>query len=195
MYQSKNTPQSEKDWHIEDKILPTYFGVGWTKIYSELMCEFYAGLGKCKYTAIRHSNTYGAYDQFDLNKCHVLAAFIKKINEATNTLEIWGDGKAARDLLYIDDLIHMITLCIQKQETQYELFNCGIGKAYNVVDIAKRIMTLMKKDLIITFNQSKPNIPTTVILHCDKAHKELGWYPQIDLNTGLIKTIDWYQKR
>ncbi len=197
MYKSSETPQSEEDWDIRDKLIPPYFGVGWTKIYTEKMCTFYSGLGQCKYTAIRHSNVFGPYDKFDLTKCHVLPALIKKIDQGNRPwhLEIWGDGKAKRDLLYIDDLMDCIDRCLEHQEEQYELFNCGCGKAYNVVDLAKMIMKIMGKDLDIEFNKDKPNISTTVAINSDRAKNILGWTPQTKLEDGLTKTIRWYQEQ
>lgn len=194
MYQSKNYKQSETDWNPGEPIIDTYFGVGNTKVYLEKMCDFYSRLGETKFTAIRHSNVYGPGDKFDLDKCHMLPAMIRKINDATDTLEIWGDGTAKRDLIYIDDLINFIDLCIDKQNNKYELLNCGCGNAYQVVDIAIMIMDLYKKSLKISFNKNKPNIPTTVILDSSKAEKLLNWTPKTTLIKGLTQTIEYYKQ-
>ena len=50
------------------EIINKYFGVGWTKIYIEKLCEFYSNISNTKFTIIRHSNIYGPYDKFDLEK-------------------------------------------------------------------------------------------------------------------------------
>ena len=157
------------------------------------MCEFYSRVGNTKFTAIRHSNVYGPHDKFDLDKCHVLPAFINKIVNATHRLEIWGSGKAARDVLYIDDLVDMIDKVINFQHTPYELYNCGYGEAFPILSIAKTIMRLENKNLEIVFDKSKPDIPTTVVLNCNKALFQLGWKPTTNLEIGLKKTIDWYK--
>ena len=71
------------------------------------MCEFYSRLGRNKYTLIRHSNIYGPNDKFDLKKSHVFGASLNKVvNCKNNFVNIWGDGKESRDLLYISDLIN-----------------------------------------------------------------------------------------
>lgn len=193
MYQPKNDPQSEDDWSSEDEIYGNYFGVGNMKIFNEKMCDFYSRLGVTKFTAFRHSNVYGPYDKFDLDKCHVVPALVNKVINATNILEVWGTGKACRDIIYIDDLINFIDLCIQKQKTKYELYNCGAGSAYPILELAKIIMKLNNKDLQINMDTSKPDIPTTVILNCDKAEKDLGWKIQTCIEDGLRKTCDWYK--
>lgn len=194
MYQSKDTPQSESDWSPSDRIYSNYYGVGNTKVYLENMCDFYSQIGETKFTAIRHSNVFGPYDKYDLDKCHVVPAFINKIINSENVLEVWGTGEAKRDIIYIDDLIDMVEKIIDKQDTKYELFNCGYGNAYSIAELATSIMNVSNKSLTLEYNTSKPNIPTVVILDCTKAEKMLGWKPTTDIVDGLKKTSDWYKE-
>ena len=192
MYQPKDHPQSEADWSPLDEIYPAYFGVGNMKVFCEKMCDFYSRIGETKFTAFRHSNVYGPYDKFDLDKCHVVPAFVNKVINADEVLEIWGQGRASRDIIYIDDLIDFIDKCIENQESKYELYNCGAGQAYPILELAKTIMTLNGKDLEFKFDLTKPDIPTTVILNCDKAKNDLGWEPKISVEEGLKRTSEWY---
>lgn len=193
MYQSKDELQSESDWSAADRIYPNYFGVGNTKVYLENMCDFYSQIGDTKFTAIRHSNVFGPYDKYDLDKCHVVPAFVNKIVNAKDTLEVWGTGEAKRDIVYIDDLVNMVDKIIQKQESKYELFNCGAGRAYSIKELADYIMAVNDKSLKLEYNTSKPNIPTVVILNCDKAKEKLGWEPQTNVLEAFKKTSDWYK--
>jgi|TARA_A100001515_G_scaffold30725_1_gene23969 nucleoside-diphosphate-sugar epimerase len=192
MYQPKDHPQSEADWSPLDEIYPAYFGVGNMKVFCEKMCDFYSRIGETKFTAFRHSNVYGPYDKFDLDKCHVVPAFVNKVINADEVLEIWGQGRASRDIIYIDDLIDFIDKCIENQESKYELYNCGAGQAYPILELAKTIMTLNGKDLEFKFDLTKPDIPTTVILNCDKAKNDLGWEPKTSVEEGLKRTSEWY---
>ena len=193
MYQPNENPQSEKDWKADDEIYKAYFGVGHMKVFNENMCDFYSRIGETKYTAFRHSNVYGPYDKFDLDKCHVVPAFVNKVINAKNNLEIWGGGKASRDIIYIDDLIEFIEKCIDNQKEKYELYNCGAGTAYPILELAETIMELNEKKLEFQFDLSKPDIPTTVILNCDKAKRDLGWSPRTSVREGLRKTCEWYK--
>ena len=192
MYQPKEEPQSEEDWSAADEIYSSYFGVGNMKVFNEKMCDFYSRIGKTKFTAFRHSNVYGPYDKFDFDKCHVVPAIVRKVVDAKDTLEVWGTGKAKRDVVYIDDLISFIDLCIENQKEKYELFNCGAGQAFPILDLAKTIMKVNGKSLEIKMDPSKPDIPTTVILNCKKAKELLGWEPVTPLEEGLKKTSQWY---
>ena len=194
MYQPKDYPQSEESWSPLDEIYPAYFGVGNMKVFCEKMCDFYSRIGETKFTAFRHSNVYGPYDKFDLDKCHVVPAFVNKVINAEESLVIWGKGQASRDIVYIDDLIDFIDKCIQHQESKYELYNCGAGQAYPILQLAKIIMKLNNKDLEFNFDLSKPDIPTTVILDCSKSKNDLGWFPKTSVEDGLKKTCEWYKE-
>lgn len=196
MYQPMDTKQKESDWDANDEIYGNYFGVGNTKVYLEKMCEFYSRLGDTKFTAIRHSNVYGPHDKYDLDKCHMIPAFIRKAYEAKDTMEIWGSGKAARDVLYIDDLVDFIKLAIEGQEDKYKLYNVGSSKAYAIEKIAKLACNAFSKwDIEFIYNRDKPDIPTTVVLDCSKAEKELGWKPQRKILWGIGATARWYEKQ
>mgnify|MGYP003625270626 FL=1 len=194
MYQPADYAQKETDWNEQDEIFPTYFGVGNTKVYIEKMCDFFSRLGRTKHTVIRHSNMYGPHDKYDLEKSHVFGATITKVMTNTDgVLNVWGTGEGGRDLLHVDDLVNFVDLAINKQENNYELFNVGLGKVTKIIDLVKKIIKHSGKDLEIKHDLSKPTIPTSLFLNCDKAKKLLGWKPSVDIDSGITKTINWYK--
>ena len=195
MYQPSDFAQKESDWNPQDEIYPTYFGVGNTKVYIEKMCDFFSRLGKTKHTVLRHSNMYGPYDKYDLERSHVFGATVTKVMESKDgILNVWGTGEGARDLLHVDDLVRFVDISITKQKTSYELFNVGLGNAIKIIDLIKKIILHSKKELKIQHDLSKPTIPTSLFLDCSKAKTVLGWEPEIDLDTGIIKTLKWYKE-
>ena len=192
MYQSSKKALSENDYSESDSIYKNYFGVGWTKVYIEKMCKFYSEISKTKFTIIRHSNVYGPYDKFDLEKSHVFGATITKVMRAKNEIEVWGKGKEARDFLYIDDLCKFVSLAIKKQKNNYEIFNVGSGTAITIKNLVKLIIKISNKKVKINFNINKPTLNTSVHLNCHKAKKYLNWAPKTSINTGIKKTIRWW---
>jgi GDP-L-fucose synthase len=196
MYNPERSPVTEKDFYLDEGIFHRYFGVGWTKVYVEKMCEFFAGLGKTKHTAIRHSNTYGPYDKYDLEKSHMFGATITKVMNAEDGGEIvvWGDGLGTeRDLLYVDDVVDFIHKAIEKQNDNYKLYNVGYGMSFSVKEIVEKIIAASGKSINITHDLTKPSINTKLALISDLALKELGWSPKFTLDEGIAKTIEWYK--
>ena len=195
MYNPDKSPVTENDFSLEDGIIDNYFGVGWTKVYVEKMCEFYSKLGRTKHTVIRHSNTYGPHDKYDLEKSHMFGATINKVMSSDNGDEIvvWGDGSTERDLLYVSDVVNFIHKAVEKQENIYELFNVGYGESFSVKDIVSKIIKESGKNLSIKYDLSKPSINTKLALDSKKAYNLLGWKPKVSLDEGIRKTIMWYE--
>lgn len=194
MYPSGHFPLKETDINLNTE-LGKYFGIGWTKIYVEKMCEFYARLGRTKYTVIRHSNIYGPHDKFDLERSHVFGATITKVlGSANDQISVWGTGEEKRDLLYVNDLVKFVKLAMVDQKTPFEIFNVGMGETISVENLVKRIINVSAKDLTILHDLSKPTIDSSITIDISKAKEQLGWEPQVSLNEGIRRTIDWYLK-
>lgn len=181
------TEESEIDIH------PKYFGVAHTKLYNEKMAEFYASLGKTKFTVIRHSNIFGPHDKFDLERSHVFGATVTKVMQATDTVKVWGTGEEARDLLYIDDLVDFVQAAIESQPWKFGLYNAGSGSAVKVKDLVQKVIEASGKNLQIEYDLSAPTIPVSMSLDCTKAKDELGWEPKIGLSDGIARTIAWWR--
>lgn len=196
MYQPSEIPLKESDYSESDVIFNNYFGVGWTKVYIEKMCEFYARICDTKFTVLRHSNIYGPYDKYDLQRSHVFGATVTKVMEAEDGAQVvvWGEGKEKRDLLYVDDLVCAVDLAINKQKSKYELVNIGYGKAISIADLVREIIDISGKNLSICFDKTKPTIPTTLCLNCDKAARLFDWHVKTKLTDGISKTIAWYKE-
>ena len=194
MYQKSEFALKESDFNPSDELQSFYYGAGHTKLYLEKMCKFYSELSDIKYTVIRHSNIYGPYDKYDLEKSHVTGATITKVMNATNNkINVWGTGEEKRDLLYVDDLINFITCALDKQTSSYKLFNVGLGVGIKIKDLVSKIIEYSGKDLKINHDLSKPTVPTSLFLDCSKAKSELKWEPKHTLDQGLQKTINWYK--
>lgn len=193
MYQSSDTALKESDFDANTPLHPRYFGVGNTKLYIEKMCEFYAKIGETKFTAIRHSNIYGAYDKFDLERSHVFGATVTKVMTATDKITVWGTGEEERDLLHADDLTDFVEAAIARQTEKYRLYNCGLGKAVAIRDLVQKIVAASGKSLKIEHDLSQPTIKTSLFLDCGLAREELGWEPKVKLEDGIARTVAWWR--
>ena len=171
MYQPGEIPLKENDFNPNEEIFPTYFGVGWTKVYLEKMCEFYSQLNKTRYTAIRHSNIYGPYDKYDLERSHVFGATITKVMETLHEgkIVVWGSGEEERDLLYVSDLVDFVDKSIHHQKTPFELYNVGYGSSISIKDLVQKCIKHSGKNLSIEFDLDKPTIKTKLCLDTSKA--------------------------
>lgn len=194
MYPSNPKPLKEDDWHPGVPMAPQYFASGWTKLYIEKMCEFYAGLGATRHTVIRHSNIYGPHDKFDLERSHVFGATVTKVMTARDTVDVWGTGEEARDFLYVGDLVDCVARIIERQDGKFALYNIGSGSAISVKDMVAKIIAASGKHLVVRHDLSKPTIKTSLCLDSAKAAQELGWTPHTTLDDGIRLTLDWWRR-
>ncbi|MCW9035110.1 MAG: NAD-dependent epimerase/dehydratase family protein [Rhodospirillales bacterium] len=194
MYPTSDTPLKEEDLDQNVPLNPRYFGAGYTKLYLERLCEFYAGQGRCKFTVARHSNIYGPYDKFDLEHSHVFGASITKVLTADQEVIVWGNGQEERDLLYVDDLVNFVEKALANQKEMFGLYNVGAGNLISVDNLVKQIISQSGKNLSVVYDPNGPTITTKLCLDCSKAEKELGWAPVVSLEEGISKTLKWWQK-
>ena len=195
MYQSSAKALSETDFDASEELHSRYYGVGWTKVYVEKMCDFFSKLGRTKHSVIRHSNIYGPYDKFDLERSHVFGATITKVLASnSNELDVWGDGSEKRDLLYVSDLVSLVETIIEKQKDRFELLNIGYGDAISIKDLIEKIITISGKNLELRFDTTKPTVKFDLALNIDKVRTKYKWRPNVALDEGIKNTISWYME-
>ena len=136
----------------------------------------------------RCSNNYGPYQYPE----KLISLFVTNALE-NQQLPIYGDGKNVRDWIYVEDHCSAIDLVIQKGQDG-EVYNIGSGNEKTNLEITHFILEqLGKSEELMKFVPDRLGHDRRYSLNWDKL-KELGWYPEYNLNHGLSATIQWYQE-
>ena len=142
-------------------------------------------------------NLYGPDDNFSLASSHVIPALIRKCVEAkqqgAKEISVWGTGKATREFLYVDDAARGIILAAEKYNSS-EPVNLGAGFEISIKDLVILIVKLTKFKGKIVWDASKPDGQPRRCLDTTRAKKEFGFEAKVSFETGLKKTIAWYEK-
>lgn len=117
------------------------------------------------------------------------------LNAVSNEpLVIHGDGDQIRAWCYVDDMVDGVMLCINVDEAVGEVFNIGNPRG------TITIKSLAEKIVLLAGSQSEiVHVPKNYvdvdlrIPGIDKAKKLLGLEPRVDLDEGLLRTIQWYR--
>jgi GDP-L-fucose synthase len=140
-------------------------------------------------------NLYGPGDNFDPRSSHVIPALIRKIFAATqnhdDAVEVWGDGSASREFLYVDDAAEAIGLATERYEGS-EPVNIGAGREITIKDLVTTISDLIGFKGQIRWDTTKPNGQPRRALDVSRAEKAFGFKARTDFETGLRRTIDWW---
>ncbi len=142
-------------------------------------------------------NLYGPGDNFDPASSHVIPALIRKFVEAKDsraaTVEVWGDGTATREFLYVDDAAEAIVLATERYDGA-DPVNIGAGFEISIRDLAETIADLTGFDGQIVWDSSKPNGQPRRSLDVSRAEAGFGFRATTPFAVGLRNTVDWYAR-
>jgi len=198
---SSNTvyPVSEKPMEETDtdgSYFSKYFVVGNMKKFSEQMCEMYSCYinNPMKTLVIRPGNIYGPFDKFGLKESKVIASLVRKAVEEKFPLEVWGDGEEIKDFIYVDDFIEGLLSAFESYES-FDIYNVASGYQTTVNQIAKIIITLRNPgNQGIKHISGMPSMIPKRLIDISKITRITGWQPNISLEDGLQRTINWYSQ-
>ncbi len=141
-------------------------------------------------------NLYGPGDNFDLHTSHVIPALIRKCIEAVDRgdkqVECWGTGTVSREFLYVDDAAEAIIRAAERMDEPVPI-NLGTGREIPIREIAELIARLTGFEGELSWDTSKPDGQPRRCLDTRRAGELLDWQPQVDLEEGLRRTVQWYR--
>ncbi len=141
----------------------------------------------------RQSCIYGPH-QFGIEDQGWVAWFV--IAAVTGKpISIYGDGKQVRDLLYVDDLLTAYDLAAANiDKTAGQIYNIGGGKK-NTLSIWKQFGPLLEKELgqeiPVSWEPWRPGDQRIFVADIQKAARDFGWKPEIDVEVGIHRLFDW----
>ena len=136
----------------------------------------------------RASNNYGSH-QFPEKLIPLMI---------TNTLEgkklpVYGDGLNERDWIFVEDHCRAIDRILHDGRPG-EIYNVGYGEPTPNLEIVRRVLHILgRPEDLIEFVADRPGHDRRYALDTRKITSELGWKPEVDLQTGLARTVEWYQ--
>lgn len=180
-------PQGEEYWGNVNPIGPR--GVyDEAKRFAEAITMAYHRAHGLDTRIVRIFNTYGP--RMRAKDGRVVPNFITQALKGQN-LTVYGKGQQTRSFQYIDDLVDGIHRLLQ---TDYHLpVNLGNPHEMTVMDFAKKILDLTHSRSSIVFEPLPEDDPQVRQPDISKARELLGWVPQVSLDIGLTKTIQYFQ--
>jgi len=140
-------------------------------------------------------NLYGPGDNFDPRSSHVIPALIRKIFAAKqrndDVVEVWGDGSASREFLYVDDAAEAIGLATERYDGA-EPVNIGAGREITIKELVHTIGDLIGFEGKIHWDTTKPNGQPRRNLDVSRAQAAFGFKSKTEFHDGLRRTIEWW---
>ena len=183
-------PQQEDYWGNVNPIGPR--GVyDEAKRFAEALTMAYHRAHGVETRIVRIFNTYGPRMRLDDGR--VVPNFVGQALRS-EPLTVYGDGSQTRSFCYVDDLIEGIYRLLLSDEV--EPVNVGNPAEMAILDFAHLVNRLTGNKAGIIYEDYRiPDDPQVRQPDISKARRVLNWEPQVDLEEGLQKTIEWFRKR
>jgi GDP-L-fucose synthase len=141
-------------------------------------------------------NLYGPGDHFDAERAHVIPALIRRFLEAadagTPEIVVWGDGRATREFLYVDDAARGILLAAERYDGA-DPVNLGAGFEISIRDLAELLAELTGYRGRLVFDASRPSGQRRRCADVSRARTLFGFEAEVGFREGLARTIEWYR--
>ena len=184
------TPMSEKQI-LSGPLEPTNEGYALAKLVGAKNVQYVAETKGFAWRNLVLSNLYGPHDHFEPDRSHLLAAIIRKVGSKSRKIMMWGDGSVRREFTFVEDVASFMLTSINHLSEYPNLLNVGIGVDYSVREYYEMVIKAFNLDIKIVNDLSKPIGFQRKLLDVTEARK-LGWNPQVDIELGIRRTIDWY---
>ena len=162
-----------------------------------MMSQFYKDQYNLNCIHLLLTNLYGPGDDFNPSSSHVIPSLIYKIDKARSLkktiIDVWGDGSASRELLYVKDAAEAIILATKFYDNKSPL-NIGSGHRITIKDLVFSIIDLMnfrgevKWDITKVVGQKFNQFDVSL------AKEKINFEAKTSLINGLNDTIYWYMQ-
>jgi len=138
---------------------------------------------------IRPFNTFGP----NITQPYIIPEIALQLLSRKNGRIQLGNIEASRDFTYVTDIARGILMALQSKCAIGETINLGSGKSIKIRDLVFLMAKLVGKKVKIEQDKTRFRPYDVECLLCDnrKAKKILGWAPQVTMEEGLKKTINW----
>jgi UDP-glucuronate decarboxylase len=135
-------------------------------------------------------NTYGP--RTHPNDGRVVSSFIVQALLGRD-ITVFGEGQQTRSFCFVDDLVAGFVLLMKSPPSMTGPINLGNPQEFTILELAKRVIDLTGSSSRIVHRPLPEDDPKQRRPNIDRAREALGWSPAIDLETGLRRTIPYFE--
>jgi len=183
-------PQSEEYWgHVNPIGIRSCYDEG--KRCAETLFFDYHRQNGVPIKVARIFNTYGP--RMHPADGRVVSNFIMQALKG-EPITIYGDGSQTRSFCYVDDLIRGLMALMETGPETTGPINIGNPNEFTVRELAEKVIALIGSSSQIVQEPLPQDDPKQRQPDITKAKEVLGWQPSIELEQGLVKTVDYFRR-
>jgi nucleoside-diphosphate-sugar epimerase len=159
---------------------------GASKKGAEALCHSFHFLHGLDVTVLRYFTVYGPSGRPDMS----VFRFTQGIREG-RPIHVFGDGSMSRDFTFVDDIARGTVAALAP--LGYQIINLGGDHPYRVMELVQLIEKRLGRSAEIEFETAHPADAQATWADIRKAEKLLGWRPEVSLDEGIARTVEWYE--
>ena len=163
---------------------------GTAKLCGEAYGGTFSRQAGLEFVALRYANVYGPR-QDPHGEAGVVAIFCGRILEG-RPVTIYGDGGQTRDYVYVADVVRANVAALES--TVSGAFNVGTGVETSVNQLYAELAAVAGSSDKPTYAPGRPGEQQRSVISPARAHRELGWKPQVALREGLSQTLQFFKQ-
>lgn len=162
-----------------------------TKRSCELMSQSYAKLYGFPQTGLRFFTVYGPWGRPDM----AYFGFTRKIL-AGEPIEVYGEGKMARDFTFIDDIVDGVigSLDNPPQHGEHRVLNIGDSHPVGLMDMIETLEKALGREATKIMRPMQPGDVTATYADVSRLHAITGYKPKVMLAEGIERFVKWYRE-
>lgn len=159
------------------------------KLAGELYLRAYAEMYGIAPISLALANVYGPR-QNPHGEAGVITIFGRAlITDAVAT--VYGDGTAARDYVYVDDVVDAFVRAANAPNSTVGTYNIGTGRQATVTEVHQLIAAAVGSSSPPCYVAARNGELHAIALDSTRARRELGWAPAVELSEGIARTVQW----
>ncbi len=166
---------------------------GASKLAMEQAARLYAETYDLPSICLRFFNVYGPRQCVDSPYAAVIPQFIEGML-AGRPPAIHGDGHQTRDFVYVKDVVRACLLAAERGDGRGEAINVASGRAVSILTLYRTLQRLIPSVGAPSFGPARPGDIRHSCGSPRRARRALGYRPEVDLETGLRSTVQWFQE-
>ncbi|MBU2554065.1 MAG: SDR family oxidoreductase [Bacteroidetes bacterium] len=183
-------PQTESYWgHVNPIGTRSCYDEG--KRVAETLFMNYHQQNNVRIKIIRIFNTYGP--RMHPNDGRVVSNFIVQALQGKN-ITVYGDGGQTRSFQYVDDLLNGMTKMMATGDEFTGPVNIGNPGEFTILELAQKVIDIVGSSSKIVYEPLPSDDPMQRQPDITLAKEKLNWEPKIPLETGLVKTIEYFDQ-
>ncbi|OOC63685.1 NAD-dependent epimerase/dehydratase family protein [Paenibacillus ihbetae] len=157
-----------------------------SKYFPEKYIELFSKIYGMEYTILRYSNVYGPR-QSHVGEGGVISIFMDNFINRTDSI-IYGDGEQTRDFIYIKDVVKANIQCLTRGRNT--IYNISSMSRTSINELYRLFCSIFEVSKVPVYRAQKQGEVKHSILDNGKAISELDWYPEYNVEKGLLDTIE-----